>query len=47
MGRRHQSNYVLKKGNVYVDLPSPPSDAQYYGNDLQFMGWVVEKGSNP
>jgi hypothetical protein len=47
MGRRHASNYVLKKGNVYFDLPNPTAGPNHYQNDLQFMGWVVKEGSNP
>lgn len=41
MNRRYESNYVLKKGSSYVNLPDPSTDPYYYQNDLQFMGWVV------
>jgi hypothetical protein len=42
MKRRYESNYVLKKGSTYVDLPKVVSDS-YYQNDLHFMGWVIEQ----
>ena len=44
--RRYESDYQLKKGNAYFDLPKPVSDP-YYQNDLHFMGWVVEEGDAP
>lgn len=46
MKRRHESNYVLKKGSAYIDLPKVVSDA-YYQNDLHFMGWVINEGNAP
>lgn len=46
MRRRYESNYVLKKGQAYFDLPQPFSNP-YYQNDLHFMGWVVEEGGAP
>ncbi len=44
--RRYESNYQLKKGNAYFDLPKPVSDP-YYRNDLHFMGWVIDQGDTP
>lgn len=45
MGRRHESNYVLSKNSTHVNLPNPTPDREYYGNELLFMGWVVEGDS--
>jgi hypothetical protein len=47
MNRRYESNYVLKKGSAYIDLPQPWTDSYYYQNDLHFMGWIMEEGSRP
>jgi len=47
MHHGYESNYVLKKGSAYFDLPMPSTDPYYYQNDLQFMGWVVGAGSEP
>jgi hypothetical protein len=47
MNRRYESNYVLKKGSNYVNLPDPSIDPYYYQNDLQFMGWIVEPEAAP
>jgi len=46
MGRRYDSNYVLKKDRAYFDLPVPSSDT-WYQDDLHFMGWIVEEGGTP
>lgn len=45
MRRRSQSGYELKKGNARFALPKPASNTNYYQNNLQFMGWVVEEDS--
>ena len=45
MGRRYESNYVLKKNGGYINLPKPASDPNYYQHDIHFMGWVIEEGS--
>jgi hypothetical protein len=47
MGRRYESNYVLKKDSAYFELPKPATDAYYNQNDLHFMGWVIEQGGTP
>ena len=44
MGRRYESEYVLKKDGAYFDLPKPASDQYYNQYDLHFMGWVIEEG---
>ena len=44
--RRYESNYQLKKGNAYFDLPKPVSNP-YSQNDLHFMGWVIDQGDTP
>lgn len=46
MRRRYESNYVLKKDNAYIDLPTPASNP-YYQNDLHFMGWIIEEDNSP
>jgi hypothetical protein len=47
MSRRYESNYVLKKGSAYIDLPAPTPDPYYYQNELHFMGWVVNEDTRP
>lgn len=47
MGRRYESDYVLKKGSAYFDLPKPATDPYYYQQNLHFMGWVIEAGNAP
>ncbi len=47
MNRRWQSNYVLKKGSIFVDLPTPVTDPYFNQNEVEFMGWVVPEGSTP
>lgn len=47
MGRRYESEYVLKKDGAFFNLPKPASDPYYYQHDLHFMGWVIEDGSAP
>ena len=46
MGRRYESNYVLKKDSAYLELPKPPPHPNYQ-HDVHFMGWVIEEGSAP
>jgi len=43
MGRRYESNYVLKKDSVYIDLPEPTPEPYLYQNDLHFLGWIVDE----
>jgi hypothetical protein len=40
-GRRHNRDYRLKKGSVAYVLPD--SSANYYYNQVRFLGWVVNK----
>jgi hypothetical protein len=47
MRRSYESNYVLKKGSAHFDLPNPSNDPNYYANDLRFLGWIVDEGSEP
>ena len=47
MSRSHESNYVLKKDSVYIDLPNPSSEPYQYQNDLHFLGWVLAEDSGP
>lgn len=43
MGGRYKSDYILKKGNAAFELPNPTSKTNYYQNELEFMGWVIDK----
>ena len=47
MGRRYESDYVLKKDSAYFELPKPTPDPYYYQHNMHFMGWVIEKGRAP
>lgn len=47
MGRRYESNYALSKNGAHFDIPNPSQDRRYYGQELHFMGWVVEGNSGP
>ena len=42
MGRRYESNFVLKKGSAHFSLPAPTGDPHYFPRDLHFMGWITE-----
>ena len=44
MGRRYESEYVLKKNGAYFALPKPASEQYYNQYDIHFMGWVIEEG---
>ena len=44
MGRRYESEYVLKKNGAYFSLPKPASEQYYNQYDIHFMGWVIEEG---
>lgn len=41
---RYESGYILKKGNAAFELPNPTSNANYYQNNLEFMGWISTEG---
>ena len=47
MGRRYESEYVLKKSGAYFALPKPASEQYYKQYDIHFMGWVIEEGNPP
>ena len=42
MGRRYESNFVLKKGSAHFPLTAPTGDPHYFPRDLHFMGWITE-----
>lgn len=44
MGRRYESEYVLKKNGAYFSLPKPASEQYYNQYDIHFLGWVIEEG---
>jgi len=46
MRRNYQTDYVLKKGSSYFELPSPTTEPYYYQNDLHFMGWIIEESDS-
>lgn len=47
MNRGYESNYVLKKGSYYIDLPDPAGKPYYNQNELAFIGWIVPEDSTP
>lgn len=41
MGRRHDSQYALSRDGAWFPLPEPDGERYYYGNELDFLGWIV------
>ncbi len=46
MGGRYKSDYILKKSNAAFELPNPSSNTNHYQNELEFMGWVIDKDAD-
>ena len=47
MGRNYDGQYVLSRDSARFLLPRPDGNPGYYGQDLQFLGWVVDGSAGP
>lgn len=48
IGHHSGSDYVLRKDSAAFELPPPVTPAQYYyGQNLVFLGWVVNEDTAP
>lgn len=47
MGGSYDGQYVLNRDGARFRLPSPDGNAGYYGQELQFLGWVIDESTGP
>ena len=47
MGRHYDGEYVLNRDGARFPLARPDGNTGYYGQELQFLGWVIDESAAP